>query len=139
MTPRDLPAVRGKRLGMCGDVGVGELGPTLNIRHDDTAGRGWVDVADLRDTFHEGGGGLLVKPPPHPLPRRPFALPTPREFGISSLLLTERGVEQQLRNVPHKFLLATAPGPHHHCSTPPRNPLLPQAPEAQCSRSHQQC
>ena len=81
---------------MCGAVGVGELGPTLNTCHDDAARRHWVEVPDLRDTFHEGRLELLEKGPPHPLPQRAFALPTPGECRFPCLLLTQPGVEQQL-------------------------------------------
>ena len=42
---------------MCGDVGLGELGPTPNTGHDDAARRHWVDLPNLRDAFHEGGAG----------------------------------------------------------------------------------
>ena len=67
MTPRDVPPIRGQRLKMCGDVGVGELGPSGNTCHDDAARRDWVEVPDLRDTFDEGVE-LLEKPPPPTLP-----------------------------------------------------------------------
>ena len=64
MTTRDVPVIKGKHLRMCGDVGVGELGPTPNTCDDDAARRHWVEVPDLRDTFHEGCVELLEKPPP---------------------------------------------------------------------------
>ena len=93
---------------MCGDVGVGELGPTPNDCHDDAARRHLVGVPNLRDTFHEGGVEVFEKGPPHPLPKRAFAVPTPGECMIPCLLLTEPGVEQQLENFLHHFLVATA-------------------------------
>ena len=40
---------------MRGDIGVGELGPTPNTCHHDDARHHWV--LDLKDRFHEGGGG----------------------------------------------------------------------------------
>ena len=98
---------------MRGDVGVGELGPTPNTCLDDTARCHWVEVPDLKDTFHERGVGLLEDAPPNPLPQRAFALPTPGEFRIPCLLHTQASVERQLEILPHNFLVATAPRPHH--------------------------
>ena len=58
-------------LGVGGDIGVGELGPTPHTRHDDAARRHWVEVPNLRDIFGEGGGGwnFLKGGPPTPDPR----------------------------------------------------------------------
>ena len=55
MASRDVLPKRGEHLGMCGDVGVGELGPTPDTRHNDAAGRHRMEVPDSGDTFHEGG------------------------------------------------------------------------------------
>ena len=54
---------------MGGDFGVGELGPTRQACHNDTARRHWVVLANLKGTFDRGGGGeLLEKGPPTPCP-----------------------------------------------------------------------
>ena len=57
MTSRDVPVRRGKHLGLCGNVGVGEAGPTPNTCHNYAVRRHWVELLDVMDTFHEGGGG----------------------------------------------------------------------------------
>ena len=69
MAHRDVPAVRGEHLGVGGDIGVGELGPTPHTRHDDVARRYWVEVPNLRDTFGEVGVELLRRGPPTPDPK----------------------------------------------------------------------
>ena len=68
MTPRDVPVVGGEHLGVGGNIGVGEPGPTPHTRHDDTARRHWVVVPNLRDTFREGGWNFLKRGPPTPDP-----------------------------------------------------------------------
>ena len=70
MAPRDVPAVGGEHLGVDGDIGVGELGPTPHTRHDDAARGHWVEVPNLRNTFGEVGVELLgERPPPPPDPK----------------------------------------------------------------------
>ena len=49
--------VGGKYLGLGRDVGVGELGPTRHVCHNDTARRHLVELPNPRDTFHKGEGG----------------------------------------------------------------------------------
>ena len=112
MTPRDVLAVGGEHLGLGGDIGVGELGPTPHTLHDDAARRHWVDVANLRDTFHEGGG-LLDKRPPDPQRHGAFALRTPPEIWIPCLIFTPRGIERQLKTFCGNFFVAAAPRLHH--------------------------
>ena len=107
MTPRDVPAVGGEHLG------VGELGPTPHTRHDDAAWGHWVEVPDLRDTFHEGGVELLEKRPPDPRPQGAFALPMPRKNRIPCLIFTPRGVEQQLKIFCDDLSVAAARRLHH--------------------------
>ena len=60
-----------------------------------------------------GGWNSLKSTPPPPMTQPAFDLPTPGEFRIPCLLLTQAGVEQRLETFPHNFLVATAPRPHH--------------------------
>ena len=113
MTPEDVPVVLGEHIGVGGDIGVGELRPTPHTRHDDAARRHWVEVPNLRDTFHEGGVELLEKRPHDPLPQQAIALPTPREIRNPCLIFTPRGVGQQLKNFCNDFFVAAAPSLHH--------------------------
>ena len=112
MAPRDVPAVGGEHLGVGGDIGVGELGPTP--RHDDAAWHHWVEVPNLRDTFGEVGVELLEERPPHPRPQGALALPTPGELGIPGLIFTPTGVEKQVKIFCDDFFVAAAPRRHHH-------------------------
>ena len=57
VTTRDVPVVRGKHLRTCGNFIVEELGPTPNTCDNDDARRHWVQLPDLKDTFHDLGGG----------------------------------------------------------------------------------
>ena len=113
VTPRDVPAVGGEHLGVAGDIGVGELGPTPHTRQDNAARRLWVDVPNLRDTFDEGAVELLEESPPDPRPQGAFALPTPREIRNPCLIFTPRGVGQQLKIFCDDFFVAAAPSLHH--------------------------
>ena len=122
MTPRDVPILRGKLLRMCGDVGVGEQGPTPNTCDNDAAWRHWVEFHDLGDIFHEGAVGLLENPPLHPLPQRAFALPTLGEVRICCLFLSHAGVEQRFEVLPHNFVFAVAP--RFHYLVPPHLAIL---------------
>ena len=97
MAPRDVPAVGAEHLGVGGDIGVGELGPTPHTRHDDAARRRWVEVPNLRDTFGEVGVDSLEERHPDPRPQGAFALPTPGERRIPGLIYTPRGVEKELK------------------------------------------
>ena len=99
----------GEHLGLGDDVSVGELRPTLHTLHDDAARRHWVEVANLRDTFHEGGVELLEERRPYTLPERAFALPTPQEIRIPCLIFTPRGVDQQLKIFCNDFFVAAVP------------------------------
>ena len=94
VTPRDFRVVGGGHLGVGGDITVGELCPTPHTRHDDAARRHWVEVPNLRDTFHVGGWSFLKRGPPDPLPQGAFGLPTPREMPIRCLIFTLPGVQQ---------------------------------------------
>ena len=124
---------------MDGDIGVGEMGPTPQTRHNGAARRHLVEVPNLRDTFDKGGGTeLLEERPPDSRPQGAFALPTPGELRIPCLIFTPPDVQEQLKNLLRRLFRRQCPTPSSLCSTPPRNPVLPQAPEAQCSRSHQQ-
>ena len=118
----------GGHLGVGGNIGVGELGPTPHTRHDDAARRHWVEVPNLRDFFHERGRGweLLEKRPRDPLPQGAFALPTPREIRIPCLIFTRRGVEQQLKIFCYDFFVAAAPRLHH---LPPPHLAIPCFPK----------
>ena len=77
MAPRDVPAVGGEHLGVSGDIGVRELGPTPHTRQDDAPRRHWVEVPNLRNTFGEVEVELLEERPPHRRPQVALALPTP--------------------------------------------------------------
>ena len=59
----------GEHLGVAGDIGVGELGPTPHTRNDDAAWRHRVEIPNLRATFGERGVELLEERPPDPHPR----------------------------------------------------------------------
>ena len=113
MTPRDVPAIGWEHLGVGGDMGVGELGPTPHTCHDDAARRHWVEVPNLRDTFGEGRVELLEESPPDPRPQGAAASPTPRESRIPCLIFTPPGVEEQLKFFCDDFFVAFAPGLHH--------------------------
>ena len=102
-----------ERLGVGGDIGVGELRPGPHTRHDDTARRHWVEVPNPRNTFGEVGVELLEERPPHPRPQVALALPTPGEFGILGLIFTPRGVAKELKNFCDDFFVAAAPLLHH--------------------------
>ena len=87
----------GEHLGVGGDIGVGELGPSPHTRHHDAARCHWVEVPNLRDTFGEVGVELLEARPPDPRVQGAFALPTPGELRIPCLIFTPSGVEKQLK------------------------------------------
>ena len=103
----------GGHLGLGGDIGVGELGPTPHTRHDGAARRHWVEVPNLRDIFGEGGLELLEERPPDPRPQGALALPTPGEFTIPCLIFIPHGVEKHLKIFCDDFLVAAAPRLHH--------------------------
>ena len=109
MAPRDVPAVGGEHLGVGGDIGVGEPGPTPHTRHDDAARRPWMGVPNPRDTFGGVGVELLEERPPHPRPQVALALPMPGEPRFLGLIFTSRGVEKQLKSFCDDFLIAAAP------------------------------
>ena len=113
MAPRDVPALRGEHLGVGGDIGVGEVGPTPHTRRNDAPQSHWVEVPTLRDTFREVGVELLEERPPQPRPHGAFALPTPGELRIRGLIFTPRGVEKQLQIFRDDFFVAAAPWLHH--------------------------
>ena len=89
-----LPKWR-EHIGMCGNVGVGELGPTPDARHDDAARHHRVQVPDSGDTLHWGGGGSSKGLPRPPALAPP--LPTPGERRMLHMLLQQPGVEQKLK------------------------------------------
>ena len=97
MAPRDISAVGMEHLGVGGDMGVGELGPSPHTRHDDAARRHWVEVPNLTDTFGELGVQLLEERPPHLRPQGAFASPTPGELRPPCLIFIPPGVEKQLK------------------------------------------
>ena len=97
---------------MGGDIGVGELGPIPHTCHD-AGWRRWVEIPNLRDTFHDGGVELLEKRPPAPRPQGAFALPTPHEIRIPRVICTPPGVEKQLKIFCDNFFVAAAPRLHH--------------------------
>ena len=68
--PLEEAAYQSGALGLYGVVGwpASLDPPTPHTRHDDAAGRRWVEVPNLRDIFHEGGVKLFEKRPPDPLP-----------------------------------------------------------------------
>ena len=113
MAPRDHPVVRGEHLGVAGDIGVGELGPTPHTRHNDAARRHWVELPNLRDTFGEGAVELLEERPPDSRPQGSFALPAPGGLRIPCLIFTTPGVEKQLKNICDDFFVTAAPRLHH--------------------------
>ena len=113
MAPRDLPVLGGGDLGVVGDGGVGELRPTPHTRHNDAARRHWVEVPNARDTFGEVWVKLLEQRPLHPRFQVALALPTPGEPRILGLLLTPRGVEEELKTFCDDFFVAAAPRLHH--------------------------
>ena len=127
MTPRDASVVRGKHPKTRGNVGVGEPGPTPNRCYNDAARRHWVQLPDLKDTFHEGGLELLEKPP------------TPTPCPSELLLCQRRGISRSvacpslrvvLNNRSKKFptpFHRHCPTPSLPCPTPPRNLLLRHA------------
>ena len=131
MAPRDVPAVGGEHLGVGGDIGVGELGPTPHNRHDDAARRHWVEVPNLRDTFGEVGVEHLEERPPHPRPQVALALPTPGELTIPGLIFTPRGVEKQLKSfattfssqLPHAFITLFHRTSQSRASTSPQSTM----------------
>ena len=113
MAPRDVPAVGGEHLGVGGDIGVGELGPTPHTRHDDAAQRHWVEVPNLRDTFGEKGWNFLKRGPPTPDPKVLLLCQRRGSSGIPGLIFTPRGVERQLKIFRDDFFVAAAPCLHH--------------------------
>ena len=114
MTPRDVPFVGGENLGVGGDIGVGEQGPTPHTRHDDAARRHWVEVSNPRDTFHEGGGGWnFLKKARRPLTPGSFCFANAAGDPDSLPHLHSAGVEQQLKFFCDNFFVAAAPRLHH--------------------------
>ena len=118
----------GEHLGVGGDIGEGQLGPT---RHDDAAQRHWVEVPNVRDTFGEVGLELLEERPPAPRPQGAFALPTPGGLRIYCLIFTPPGVEEQLKTfettfsspLPHAFITLFHPTSQSRASTSPRSTM----------------
>ena len=111
-TPR-CSCCRGRVPRVDGDVGVGELGPTLQTRHHDAARRHCEEVSNLRDTFREEGLELLEERPPDPRPQGAFALSTPEDLTIPCLIFTPHDVEKQLQIFCDDFFVAAAPRLHH--------------------------
>ena len=131
VAPRDVLAVGGEHLGVGGDIGVGELGPTPHTHHDDAARRHWVEVPNLRDTLGEGGWNFLKRGPPTPDPKELLLCRRRGSSGSLALSSLRAALKSSskffettfLSPLPHAFITLFHPTSQSRASTSPQSTM----------------